>query len=119
MSWAGDVDVAATYSAVLDAACSTAQSPVRVSGGVITQGVSEAFCAWATSGTRGVGGSWRRVSRSVWNSTQDGDKQIHQEAKVSRCHTPHLSSTFWNIVNLCFDEILWSGLIFLASISYI
>ena len=68
MSWAGDVDVAATYSAVLDAACITAQAPVRVSGGVITQGVSEAFCAGATSGTRGIGGPGRRVSRSgTWS----------------------------------------------------
>ena len=64
MSWAGDVDVAATYSAVLDTTGSTAQAAVRVSSGVITQGVSEAFCAGATSGTRGVGGSWRRVSWS-------------------------------------------------------
>ena len=64
MSWAGDVDVAATNSAVLDTTGSTAQAPVRVSGGVITQGVSEAFCAGVTSGTRGIGGSWRRVSRS-------------------------------------------------------
>ena len=43
MSWAGDVDVAATYSAGLDATGITAQAPVRVSGGVITPGVNEAF----------------------------------------------------------------------------
>ena len=64
MSWAGDVDVTATYSTVLDTTGSTAQAPMRVSGGVITQGVSKAFSARATSGTRGVGGPWGRVSRS-------------------------------------------------------
>ena len=55
----------------------------------------------------------------VWNSTQDRDKQIHQETKVSHCDTSDLSSTFWTVVDLYFDEILWSGLVFLASISYI
>ena len=62
MSRAGDVDVTPTYSAVLDAAGCTAQPPVRVSAGVITQGVSEAGLAWAAPGAGGAGGPWRRVS---------------------------------------------------------
>ena len=55
MSWAGDVDVTATYSTVLDTTGSTAQAPVRVSGGVITQGVNKGYCVTKfTSGTSGV-----------------------------------------------------------------
>ena len=59
-----DVDVPAAYSAVLDTTGRTAQAPVRVSAGVITQGVSEARLAGATPGAGGVSGAWRGVSGS-------------------------------------------------------
>ena len=44
------------------------------------------------------------------NSTEDRDKQIHQETKVSHRHTPHLSNAGSYIVLLYLDEISWSGL---------
>ena len=63
-SGAGNVDVTATYSAVLDATGGAAQAPVWVSGGVIAQGVSKAGLAGATSGAGGVSGPWWGVSGS-------------------------------------------------------
>ena len=96
MSRAGNVDVTATYSAVLDAACCTAQAPVRVTGGVITQGVSEARLSRATPGSGGTSGPWRRVSGpgpwALVNKSED-QREWWIISESSSCHLKLLKTT--------------------------